>query len=88
MRSPGVRRKKLLTKNPLREFVGAVSVGIVGGVPMLDLDYAEDSACDTDMNIVMTARGGYVELREGGRSSFSRAKMDALSRSERAASTS
>ena len=73
------RAKKLLGKNPLREFVAAVSVGIVGGVPMLDLDYAEDSACDTDMNIVMTARGGYVELQGTAEGApFSRAEMDAL----------
>jgi ribonuclease PH len=73
------RGKKLLTKNPLREFVAAVSVGIVGGVPLLDLDYAEDSACDTDMNIVMTARGGYVELQGTAEGApFSRAEMDAL----------
>ena len=73
------RAQKLLTKNPLREFVAAVSVGIVKGVPMLDLDYMEDSACDTDMNIVMTARGGYVELQGTAEGApFSRAEMDAL----------
>ena len=73
------RAQKLLTKNPLRDFVAAVSVGIVKGVPMLDLDYAEDSACDTDMNIVMTARGGYVELQGTAEGApFSRAEMDAL----------
>src|SRR5437773_2726887 len=69
----------VLDGDPLREFVAAVSVGIVGGVPMLDLDYAEDSACDTDMNIVMTARGGYVELQGTAEGApFSRAEMDAL----------
>ena len=73
------RAQKLLTKNPLRDFVAAVSVGIVKGVPMLDLDYAEDSGCDTDMNIVMTARGGYVELQGTAEGApFSRAEMDAL----------
>jgi ribonuclease PH len=73
------RAKRLFAKNPLREFVAAVSVGIVGGVPLLDLDYAEDSACDTDMNIVMTARGGYVELQGTAEGApFSRAEMDAL----------
>src|SRR6266576_1591493 len=55
--------KKLISGAPLRDFVAAVSVGVVGGVPMLDLDYAEDSACDTDMNIVMTGAGGFVELQ-------------------------
>jgi len=55
-----LREKKLLARDPLRDFVAAVSVGIVGGEPVLDLDYAEDSSCDTDMNVVMTGRGGIV----------------------------
>ena len=64
---------------PLRDFVAAVSVGVVGGVPMLDLDYAEDSACDTDMNIVMTGAGGFVELQGTAEGApFSRDQMDAL----------
>ena len=64
---------------PLRDFVAAVSVGVVGGVPMLDLDYAEDSACDTDMNIVMTGAGGFVELQGTAEGApFSREQMDAL----------
>jgi len=46
-----------------RDFVAAVSVGIVGGVALLDLDYAEDSGCDTDMNVVMTGSGGFVEIQ-------------------------
>ena len=50
------RARGLVSAEPLREFVAAVSVGIVAGVPVLDLDYAEDSGCDTDMNVVMTAR--------------------------------
>src|SRR5882724_9508798 len=48
------RAHELITGESMRDFVAAVSVGIVKGAPMLDLDYAEDSACDTDMNIVMT----------------------------------
>ena len=48
---------------PVRDYVAAVSVGVVGGVAVLDLDYAEDSACDTDMNVVMTGRGGFVEVQ-------------------------
>jgi ribonuclease PH len=47
----------------MRELVAAVSVGIVEGEPVLDLDYAEDSACDTDMNVVMTAGGGIIEVQ-------------------------
>jgi len=59
--------------------VAAVSVGIVEGEPMLDLDYAEDSGCDTDMNVVMLGGGGFVEVQgtaEGD--AFSRAEMDRL----------
>ena len=65
--------------SPIREFVAAVSVGIVEGTPLLDLEYTEDSACDTDMNVVMTAGGGFVEVQgtaEGA--SFSRDEMNAL----------
>ncbi len=65
--------------SPIREFVAAVSVGIVQGVPLLDLEYTEDSACDTDMNVVMTAAGAFVEVQgtaEGA--AFTRTEMDAL----------
>ncbi len=68
-----------LAKSPIRDFVAAISVGIVEGTPLLDLEYTEDSACDTDMNVVMTASGGFVEVQgtaEGA--SFSRAEMDSL----------
>jgi ribonuclease PH len=61
--------------------VAAISVGIVQGVPLLDLEYTEDSACDTDMNVVMTGAGHYVEVQgtaEGA--AFTRAEMDALLR--------
>ena len=64
---------------PLRDFVAAVSVGIHRGVPLLDLDYEEDSACDTDMNVVMTGSGGLVEVQgtaEG--KTFSRSELDAM----------
>jgi ribonuclease PH len=70
-----------IAASPIRHPVAAVSVGIVGGVPVLDLDYAEDSACDTDMNVVMTGAGHYVEVQgtaEGA--AFSRAEMDQLLR--------
>ena len=63
----------------MRELVAAVSVGIVGGVPLLDLDYAEDSGCDTDMNVVMTAGGGIIEVQGTAEGSpFSRAELDTL----------
>lgn len=64
---------------PLKEFIAAVSVGVYKGVPVLDLDYAEDSGCDTDMNVVMTGTGGFVEVQgtaEGA--AFSRGELDAL----------
>ncbi|MDA0189750.1 MAG: ribonuclease PH, partial [Proteobacteria bacterium] len=56
-----------------------VSVGIVGGTPLLDLDYPEDSSCDTDMNVVMTGRGGIVEIQGTAEGEpFSRAQMTCL----------
>jgi ribonuclease PH len=56
-----------------------VSVGVYRGVPILDLDYAEDSACDTDMNVVMTGAGGFVELQGTAEGApFTRAEMEAL----------
>ncbi len=68
-----------LTANPLRELVAAVSVGIVNGEPRLDLDYPEDSACDTDMNVVMTASGGLIEVQGTAEGApFSRAELDIL----------
>jgi ribonuclease PH len=75
----GLMAKGKLTQSPIREAVAAISVGIVQGVPMLDLAYTEDSACDTDMNVVMTASGGFVEVQgtaEGA--AFSGAEMDTL----------
>jgi len=75
------RARGLVTGEPLREFVAAVSVGIVAGVPVLDLDYEEDSGCDTDMNVVMTAGGGFVELQGTAEGTpFTRAEMEALVR--------
>ncbi len=68
-----------LQANPIRDFVAAVSVGVVQGVPLLDLEYTEDSACDTDMNVVMTGSGGFVEVQGTAEGApFSRAEMDAL----------
>ena len=68
-----------LARSPIKDGLAAISVGIVGGLPLLDLDYSEDAGCDTDMNVVMTAAGGFVELQgtaEGA--AFSRVEMDAL----------
>ena len=71
--------KKVLSKDPIKDHVAAISVGIYQGVPVLDLDYAEDSACDTDMNVVMTGQGGIIEVQgtaEGA--AFSRTELDQL----------
>src|SRR5947207_12247930 len=57
-----MQSRKLLAALPVRDFVAAVSVGIYQGVPVLDLDYVEDAACGTDMNVVMTGAGRFVEL--------------------------
>jgi ribonuclease PH len=69
----------VLTKDPIIDSVAAISVGIYQGVPVLDLDYPEDSACDTDMNVVMTGKGGIIELQgtaEGP--AFSRTELNEL----------
>jgi len=73
------RSHELVTGSVLTDFVAAVSVGVVGGTPVLDLDYAEDSGCDTDMNVVMTGSGGFVEVQvtAEGRP-FSQDQMDRL----------
>jgi len=75
----GLLAKGKITQSPIRDHVAAISVGIVQGVPLLDLAYTEDSACDTDMNVVMTGAGHFVEVQgtaEGA--AFSRREMDAL----------
>jgi ribonuclease PH len=65
--------------SPVRDFVAAVSVGMVKGQALLDLDYPEDSGCDTDMNVVMTGRGGFIELQGTAEGEpFTRAEMDQL----------
>ncbi len=72
-------RRRLIAASPLRDFVAAVSVGVYQGTPVLDLDYAEDSACDTDMNVVMTGSGGFVELQGTAEGApFTRKEMDAM----------
>lgn len=58
-----IQRKQILKTDPLSCMVAAVSVGIYQGVPVLDLDYAEDSRADTDMNLIMTDRGGMIEVQ-------------------------
>src|SRR5690606_19071815 len=75
----GLMSEGKLAANPLRDHVAAISVGLVGGQTVLDLDYPEDSGCDADMNIVMTGQGGFVEVQgtaEG--QTFDRATLDEL----------
>jgi ribonuclease PH len=74
-----LQTKKQLAQRPIRDFVAAVSVGIHQGTPVLDLDYAEDSSCGCDMNVVMTGAGNFVEVQgtaEG--EAFGRAQLDEL----------
>jgi ribonuclease PH len=71
--------KGLIATLPVRDFVAAVSVGVYQGAPVLDLDYAEDVACDTDMNVVMTGAGRFVEVQGTAEGEpFARAELDAL----------
>ena len=72
-------REKRIAATPVREAVAAVSVGVYQGTPVLDLDYAEDSTCDTDMNVVMTAGGGMIEVQGTAEGApFSRREMQAM----------
>ena len=75
----GLLKKGLIKETPLKDFIAAISVGVYQGTPVLDLDYVEDSACDTDMNVVMLGNGHFVEVQgtaEGH--AFSRDEMNAL----------
>ena len=68
-----------IAQSPILDFVAAVSVGVVQGTPLLDLEYTEDSTCDTDMNVVMTGGGGFVEVQGTAEGvPFSRVEMDLL----------
>ncbi len=68
-----------ITQNPIKQAVAAVSVGIYKGAAVLDLDYVEDSDCDTDMNVVMTADGGFVEIQGTAEGEpFERKAMNAM----------
>ncbi len=72
-------RRNVVSVVPMRDAVAAVSVGIVGGRPLLDLDYQEDSSADLDMNVVMTGRGDLVEVQATGEERpFSRAQLQEL----------
>jgi len=68
-----------ITESPLKDSVAAISVGVYQGAPVLDLDYIEDSDCDTDMNIVMTGSGGFVEIQGTAEGEpFARDAMNAM----------
>ena len=68
-----------IDRTPLLGFVAAISVGIVEGTPLLDLEYIEDSACDTDMNVVMTGAGHFIEIQGTAEGApFSRVEMNHL----------
>jgi ribonuclease PH len=72
-------KKRLIARSPVREAIAAISVGVYQGEPVLDLDYLEDSACGTDMNVVMTGSGGLVEIQGTAEGEpFSRAQMTAM----------
>jgi len=72
-------KKGAISKNPIRDHVAAISVGVFQGAPVLDLDYAEDSKCDCDMNVVMTGAGGFVEVQGTAEGEpFDRKELDAL----------
>jgi ribonuclease PH len=74
-----LQREKLLTQDPLRHMIASVSVGIYQGVPVLDLDYPEDSAADTDMNVIMAESGDFIEVQgtaEG--ETFNRGELNSL----------
>ncbi len=71
--------KQLITTTPILEHVAAISVGVVNGIPSLDLDYQEDSSCDTDMNVVMTGSMGLIEVQGTAEGvSFSRTELNAM----------
>jgi ribonuclease PH len=68
-----------LQQSPLKRQIAAVSVGIYAGTPVLDLDYAEDSSADTDMNVVMADDGGLIEIQGTAEAApFSRTEMSAM----------
>lgn len=74
-----LQREKKLTQDPLLGLVGAVSVGIKDGKAYLDLNYAEDSTCDTDLNVVMTQAGGFIEIQGTAEDKpFTRAEADSM----------
>src|SRR6185369_53765 len=74
-----MRTKEMIATLPVKDYVAAVSVGMKGGTPLLDLDYAEDASCDTDMNVVMTGAGRFVEVQgTAEQEPFARADLEGM----------
>lgn len=74
-----LQRKKLIATDPLKGLIASVSVGVVAGVPVLDLDYPEDSTAGTDMNVIMGESGGFIEVQGTAEGAlFSRDELNAL----------
>jgi len=74
-----LQREKLITTDPLRQMVASVSVGVYQGVPVLDLDYPEDSSADTDMNVIMGEDGGFIEVQGTAEGApFARDELNAM----------
>lgn len=74
-----MQQQRFINKNPLKSLVAAISVGVYKDQPVLDLDYAEDSNCETDMNIVMNAKGGFIEMQGTAEGvSFSQHELDSM----------
>ena len=74
-----LQRDKRITGDPLLQMVASVSVGVYEGVPVLDLDYPEDSSADTDMNVVMGDSGGFIEVQGTAEGApFARQELDAM----------
>lgn len=74
-----MQRQRMIKQDPLRQMIAAVSVGLVNGAPVLDLDYSEDSGAATDMNVVMTEFGEFIEVQGTAETqSFSRAELNAM----------
>ena len=75
----GLQKTGALAGSPLRDCVAAISVGMVGNRPVLDLDYVEDSTAEVDMNVVMTGAGAFVEVQgTAEQTPFAKARLDEL----------
>lgn len=74
-----LKKKNIITQNPFRQYVASISVGIYEGQLILDLDYNEDAHADTDMNVVMTEAGGFIEIQgTAERATFNQSELDEL----------